>query len=33
MIVPILALIFVIAFVAVVIVRSVKENIKEENLK
>ena len=33
MIVPILVLIFVIAFVAVVIVRSVKENIKEENLK
>lgn len=33
MIVPILALIFVITFVAVVIVRRVKENIKEENLK
>jgi hypothetical protein len=33
MIVPILALIFVITFVAVVIVKHVKENIKEENLK
>ena len=33
MIVPILALIFVITFVAVVIVRRVKENIEEENLK
>ena len=33
MIVPILAIIFVITFVAVVIVRRVKENIKEENLK
>jgi hypothetical protein len=33
MIVPILALIFVITFVAGVIVKQVKENIKEENLK
>ena len=33
MIVPILALIFVITFVAVVIVKHVKENIEEENLK
>lgn len=33
MIVPILSLIFVITFVAVVIVNHVKENIKEENLK
>ena len=33
MIVPILSLIFVITFVAVVIVKHVKENIKEENLK
>ena len=33
MIVPILALIFVITFVVVVIVKHVKENIKEENLK
>ena len=33
MIVPILALIFVITFVAVVIVKHVKENIKEEYLK
>jgi ABC-type uncharacterized transport system permease subunit len=33
MIVPILSLIFVITFVAVVIVKQVKENIKEENLK
>ena len=33
MIVPILALIFVITFVAVVIVKHVKENIEEGNLK
>lgn len=33
MIVPILSLIFVITFVAVVIVKRVKENIKEENMK
>ena len=33
MIVPILALIFVITFVTVVVVKHVKENIKEENLK
>ena len=33
MIVPILSLIFVITFVAVVIVKHVKENIEEENLK
>lgn len=33
MIAPILALIFVITFVAGVIVKQVKENIKEENLK
>ena len=33
MIVPILALIFVITFVAVVIVKHIKENIEEENLK
>lgn len=33
MIVPILAFIFVITFVAVVIVKHVKENIEEENLK
>lgn len=33
MIVPILALIFVITFVAVVIIKHVKENIEEENLK
>lgn len=33
MIVPILSLIFVITFVAVVIVRRVKENTEEENLK
>ena len=33
MIVPILSLIFVITFVAVVIVKRVKENIKEENPK
>jgi hypothetical protein len=33
MIVPILSLIFVITFVAVVIVKQVKENIKEEKLK
>jgi hypothetical protein len=33
MIIPILALIFVITFVTVVIVKHVKENIKEENLK
>lgn len=33
MIVPILSLIFVITFVAGVIVKQVKENIKEENLK
>ena len=33
MIIPILSLIFVITFVAVVIVKRVKENIKEENLK
>ena len=33
MIVPILAIIFVITFVAVVIVKHVKENIEEENLK
>lgn len=33
MIVPILSLIFVITFVAVVIIKHVKENIEEENLK
>ena len=33
MIVPILALIFVIIFVTVVIIKHVKENIEEENLK
>ena len=33
MIVPILALIFVITFVAVVFVKHVKENIEEEKLK
>ena len=33
MIIPILALVFVITFVAGVIVKQVKENIKEENLK
>jgi hypothetical protein len=33
MIVPILSLIFVITFVAVVIIKRVKENIREENLK
>lgn len=33
MIAPILAIIFVITFVAVVIVKRVKENTKEENLK
>lgn len=33
MIVPILSLIFVITFLVVVIVKRVKENIKEENLK
>lgn len=33
MIVPILSLIFVITFVACVIVKRVKENIKEDNLK
>lgn len=33
MIVPILSIIFVITFVAVVIVKHVKENIEEENLK